>query len=66
MLLDVCMVVLLQKLDAGSSLERSSGQVMQKVLKMMPNGRLEVFLGAPWGSENDTNTHKRCHFVCVC
>ena len=66
MLLDVCKVVLLPKLDAGSRLERLSGQVMQKVLKMMPNGRLEVPLGAPWGSENDTNRYKRCYFACVC
>ena len=39
MLLDVCKVVLLWKLDVGSSLERSFGQVMEKVPEMMPNGR---------------------------
>ena len=65
MLLDVCKAVLLWKLDAGSSLERSEVQVMQKIAKIMQNGRPGVPLGARWGSKNNANKHERSCFACV-
>ena len=65
MLLDVSKVVLLWKLDARRSLERSRAQVMQKRSKMIPNGRPGVPLGALWSSENDINMQKKCYFVII-
>ena len=49
MVLGVWRVVLVIKLDVRSGLEGAWVQVMQKVLKMSPNGRSGVNLGAPFG-----------------
>ena len=49
MVLGVWRVALVIKLDARSGVEGAWVQVMQKVLKMLPNGRSGVNLGAPFG-----------------
>ena len=65
MLLDVCNVVLLQKSDARSSLERSKAQVIQKVPKMIakwtPRGAFGSTLELGKRSKHD----KRCYFALV-
>ena len=49
MVVGVWRVALVIKLDARSGVEGAWVQVMQKVLKMSPNGRPRVVLGAPFG-----------------
>ena len=65
MLLDVCKVVLLWKLDARSSLERPRAQVMQKVPKMIQNKHPGGASGSTLGPENVANMYKRCYFASV-
>ena len=49
MVLGVWRVAFVIKLDARSGVEGAWGQVMEKVLKLSPNGRPRVNLGAPFG-----------------
>ena len=49
MVLGVWRVALVIQLDAISGVEGAWGQVMEKVLKLSPNGRPRVNLGAPFG-----------------
>ena len=63
-------VALVIKFDATSGLEGAWVQVMQKVLKMSPNGRPGVYCGAPfggleppWGRFGHHFDVRRCYFL---
>ena len=49
MVLGVWRVALVIQLDARSGVEGAWGQIMEKVLKLSPNGRPRVNVGAPFG-----------------
>ena len=49
MVLGVWRVALVIQLDARSGVEGAWGQVMEKVLKLSPNGRPRVVFGEPFG-----------------
>ena len=55
-------VVFWLKLDVWTSLERSSAQVMQKVLKMMAKWSPRGAFGSTLGTQNDPKVHKTSVF----
>ena len=55
-------VVFRLKLDVWTSLERSSAQVMQKVLKMMAKWSPRGAFGSTLGTQNDPKVHKTSIF----